>query len=70
MQKPDKEVKELLAEARAIHFAMRNGILSYQQAKRKTTPLLQQINTHVKLIAIKHRVKPRYVTFQDLGVMI
>ena len=65
-----KEVSVVFAEARAIHFAMRNGILSYQQAKLRTKPLLHQINNTVTAIATRHKVKPKYVTFQDLGVTL
>ncbi len=60
-------LRELLGEARAIHFSMRYGAISYEQAKLRTKPLLLQINTAIELIAQKHKVKPSYISFQNLG---
>lgn len=60
-------LRELLGEARAIHFSMRHGAISYEQAKLRTKPLLLQINTAIELIAKKYKVKSRYISFQDLG---
>ncbi len=70
MQEKGTDLKKLFAEARAIHFAMKDGILSYQQAKYLTRPVLRQINITVESLAKKHNVKPKYITFQDLGVNI
>lgn len=63
----DGDLKELLGEARAIHFAMTHGQLSYQEAKSKTSPLLQKINAAVVVIAKKHNKKPKLIQFSDLG---
>lgn len=61
------KAKEHLAEARSIHFAMRMGVLPYNEAKRLTKPLLEQVNTAARVIANRHNVKSRKITFQDLG---
>jgi len=70
MQNADKDVHKLFAEAKAIYFTMQHGAITYQQAKLRTKPLLQQINDRVELIAKKHKVKPKYILFQDLGVTV
>jgi len=70
MQNADKDVHKLFAEARAIYFTMQHGAITYQQAKLRTKPLLRKINLTVAVIAEKHNVKPKYVTFQDLGVAV
>ena len=62
-----KRVKDLLAEARAIHFAMRNGAITYQDAKNRVQPILLVINNHVGQVAKRNKVKPRFIRFQDLG---
>jgi len=63
----DKDLKDLLARARAIHFAMAHGKLSYMEAKDKTKPLLQEINAGIEVIAKKYKKKPKYIKFIDLG---
>jgi hypothetical protein len=35
---------EILAEARAIKYAMKHGALSYSEAKEKIKPLLEKVN--------------------------
>lgn len=67
MKNENNNVRELLAEARAIHFAMRNGQLSYDQAKLRVQPILRGVNDHIASIAKPYKVKPRYIKFQDLG---
>jgi hypothetical protein len=67
MKIEDENLRELYAIARAIHFAMRQGAISPQQAKQRTNPILNRINTSIKLIAKKYNKTPRYITFQDLG---
>lgn len=59
--------ENLLADARAIHFAMKNGAITYAEAKRLTFPLLQRINANIDKIAKKYKRTPRHITFQDLG---
>ena len=63
----NEDLRELLATARAIHFAYLHNAITRQQAKRLTKPILQRINTTVELIAKEFKVKPRYITFQELG---
>jgi hypothetical protein len=43
------------------------GAIPYNEAKRLTKPLLEEINIVARHIANKHRVKPTDITFQDLG---
>ncbi len=61
---------DLLAEARAIHFAMRRGAISYEIAKIKAVPILQIINKRSEEIAKKHGVRARKIIFQDLGRLL
>lgn len=67
MAKLRTPLKDTLATARAIHFAMRNGQITYEEAKERTQPLLEFLNAKVVKIAQKYGVKPRKITFQDLG---
>lgn len=67
MDSRNENLRELYATARAIHFAMRQGAISSQQAKQHTNPILIRINASIKLIAKKYNKTPRYITFQDLG---
>ncbi len=67
MSGDNNNLRDLLAEARAIHFAMRNGAITYQDAKLRVQPILRRLNDHIGLIAKQHKVKPRYLKFQDLG---
>lgn len=66
----NNNIKNLLAEARAIHFAMSHGQLTYEQAKLRVQPILRHVNAIVGLIAKEHKVKPKYIKFQDLGRII
>lgn len=61
------DLKELLAEARAIHLAMSYGQLTYEQAKLRVQPILLSVNTIVRLIAKRNKMKPKHIRFQDLG---
>lgn len=63
----NKDLRVLLAQARAIHFAMGHGQLTYKEAKLRVQPILRRINDHVGRIAKEYRVKPMYIKFQDLG---
>lgn len=60
-------IQELLGEARAIHFAMSMGQITYEQAKTRVQPILRRVNDHVEHIAKACKVKPKYIKFQDLG---
>lgn len=60
-------MRELLAEARAIHFAMKYGALSYERATVMTRPHLETINKKIRRIARQRRVRPKEIRFQDLG---
>lgn len=57
---------EILAEARAIKFAMKNGALPYSEAKKRVKPLLEKVNEVGKLIAKKYGRKYREINFIDL----
>lgn len=61
------KTRECIAQARSIHLAMTCGAIPYNEAKRLTKPLLEEINIVARHIANKHRVKPTDITFQDLG---
>ena len=61
-----KNPSDLLAQARAIRFAMKYGKLSYKEAKKMTEPLLQKVNEAGKKIALKHKRKYRKIRFSDL----
>jgi len=63
----DGNLRELLGQARAIHFAMTHEQLSYKEAKIRTKPLLQKINKETEVIAKKYHQKPKIITFNDLG---
>lgn len=67
MNNENNGLRDLLAEARAIHFAMSHGQLTYDQAKLRVQPILRHLNDHVGLIAKRYKVKPKYIKFQDLG---
>jgi len=67
MNGENKDMRELLAEARGVHLAMRHGQITYDQAKLRVQPILRSVNDHVERIAKKCRVKPKYIRFQDLG---
>jgi len=60
-------LRELLAEARAIHSAMKYGALSYERAIVMTKPHLEVINKKIRKIARNYRVRPKEISFQDLG---
>lgn len=62
-----KSTKELFAEARAIHLAMRNGALGYERARELVQPFLTAINGRTRRIARKYGVAPKTIKFQDLG---
>jgi hypothetical protein len=67
MKDGNEDLRELLATARAIHFAYQQGAITLQQAKDRTKPLLLSINKAVTLIAKEFKVKPKYISFGDLG---
>lgn len=67
MNKHKMNIKDLLAQARAIHFAMRHGAITYQQAKTRVEPILRIVNNHIELIAKRYKRKSRLIKFQDLG---
>lgn len=60
-------LRDLLAEARAIHLAMKHGALSYQKAKTMTKPYLSTINKEVRKMARQHKVSPKEIKFSDLN---
>jgi len=67
MQNTSKKLDELLAEARAIRFAMEHKALSYMDAKKRVELILERLNEAGKCIAKKYGVKHRKITFKNLG---
>jgi len=60
-------LKELLAEARAIHQAMKYGAMTYEQAKEMTMPHLAIINKEAAKIARRYGQRPMKMRFNDLN---
>jgi len=60
-------LKELLAEARAIHQAMKYGAMSYEKAKELTRPHLDTINKEAAKIARRYGQRPMKMRFNDLN---
>lgn len=67
MREEKSELYELLAEARAIHFAMRCKAISYEEAKRRVESILTKLNIAGERIAKKYGRKHRKITFENLG---
>ncbi len=63
----NKNPKEILAKARAVHFAMHHGVISYEKAHELTDPLLREINDYIVKTAKKFDQRPKKLVFQDLG---
>lgn len=63
----DGDLREVLAEARAIYFAMIHGAITSQQAKFRTKPHLRKINKAIDIIAKKYNENPKHISFSDLG---
>jgi hypothetical protein len=62
----NQRLDEVLATARGIKFAMKNGALSYEEAKERVRPLLAKVNEVCKLIAKKYGRKYIEIRFADL----
>lgn len=60
-------LRELMAEARAIHLAMRQGAMTYEQAKERTKPYLDVINKEAAKIARRYGQRPTKMRFSDLN---
>ena len=60
-------MKEILAEARAIHQAMKYGAMTYEQAKAMTMPHLDTINKEAAKIARRYGQRPMKMRFNDLN---
>ena len=67
MKRGNDNLRELLAEARAIHLAMQYGALSYEKAIIMTGSHLETINKRTRKIAREYGVRPKEISFQDLG---
>ena len=65
-QEIDRNLTDILGEAKAIRFALQYGALSYNDAKKRVQPLLNKINAVGKVIARKYKRKYRKIRFQDL----
>lgn len=63
----NKELHELLAEARAIRFALEHNAISYDGATKRVKPLLDKLNAAGASIAKKYGMKYRKITFENLG---
>lgn len=63
----NKELHDLLAEARAIRLAMVHGAISYEDAKKRINYSLEKLNIAGANIAKKYGVKYKKITFQTLG---
>ncbi|MDE2588355.1 MAG: hypothetical protein KGL95_01645 [Patescibacteria group bacterium] len=63
----DKSLTNLLAQARALHFAMFHNAISQEDAQKKIQPMLQKLNQAGEQIAKKYKRKYIPITFQDLG---
>lgn len=61
------ELHNILAEARAIHFAMEHNAIGYKEAKKRIVPMLKKLNKTGIRIAQKYGVKYQPITFQNLG---
>lgn len=59
--------REILGEARAVHFAMHRGAITYEKAVELTKPLLGILNVKATEIAKRYKIRPRLLKFQDLG---
>ncbi len=70
MQNTSKKLDELLAEARAIRFAMEHKALSYKEAKKRVELILEKVNEAGERIAKKYGVKHRRITFKNLGACL
>ena len=62
----NQRLDEILAEARAIKFAMKHGALPYSEAKERVTPILEKVNAVGKDIAKKYGRTHRIIRFNDL----
>lgn len=60
-------LRGLLGEARAIFLTFRYRAITQQEAQHRTKPILILLNSRIKTLAKKYKVKPKYITFQDLG---
>lgn len=67
MSPKNENIGDLLAEARAIYKAMQFNQITYEEAKKKTAPLLQRINIRLEAIAKSHGMKPKLISFYSLG---
>ena len=65
MENNKVNLRDLLAEARAIHLAMKHGALSYEKAKVMTKPYLDTINKEARKIARQYKVSPKEIRFSD-----
>lgn len=70
MKIEDEDSRGLLGEARAIHLAFQHRAITYKEAKLRTKPLLDILNSRIKTISNKYKVRPKYIKFYDLGKMI
>ena len=62
----NRELNDVLAQAKAIRFAAAHGGLTYEQAKTKVEELLKVVNEVGREIAKRYGRKYRKIRFTDL----
>lgn len=62
----NKEVSDILAEAKAIKFAVLQGAISYEEAKNRANNLLILVNDVGEKIAQKYGRRYKKIKFSDL----
>lgn len=67
MQPENENLRDLFAQARAIHLAYQHSAISRKEAILRSKPILRLLNDTVVLIAQKHNMKPKRITFNNLG---
>ena len=53
----------IIRELRLLKLNMKNGIVSYDEAKEEAKPLIKKFNEVSKEVAKKHGCKPKYISF-------
>lgn len=62
----DQTISILVAEARALRFALVHNAVTYGEAKTRAEAILQKVNEAGEEIAKKHGRKYRMIKFSDL----
>lgn len=67
MRVANENLKDLFAQARTIHLAYQHNAISRKEAILRSKPILRCLNATIVTIAKKHKMKPKYITFHNLG---